>query len=321
MRTLKLLLLMMWLPALSYAQSAVVDMAFMGDIMLSDGPGRAMSQGKDPFRAIAPLLHGADVRLGNIECVIAHGGSALDDKPWTFRAQPKTSLPLLKKYINVAALANNHSGDYGPEAFAEMLTLLHKTGIPYVGGGLTQEQAHEPLILVQQGIKIAILNYNEFFPRRFEADLNQPGIAWSDDEFVQYDFARTKARYQPDLIIAYMHWGWENEAHSSQRQHQLAQLMIDAGAAAVIGGHPHRTQDIAIYRGKPIIYSLGNFIFDGFSSTANNTGWLARMQFDRQGARAFQIHEVAINRQGLPRPSGKPWCWQHGDNEAHRCAD
>jgi len=74
-----------------------------------------------------------------------------------------------------------------------------------------------------------------------------------------------------------MHWGWENEPVHSTRQQQLAQRMIDAGADAVVGGHPHVTQGANTYKGRPIVWSLGNFVFDGFSQPPGRTGWVLRM--------------------------------------------
>lgn len=90
-----------------------------------------------------------------------------------------------------------------------------------------------------------------------------------------------------------MHWGWEHEPLVSARQHQLTRSMIDVGADAVVGGHPHVTQDTETYRGKPIIYSLGNFLFDGFSDAQNNAGWLLQMK-GRQSDPVIQL--VMLNQ-------------------------
>ena len=81
------------------------------------------------------------------------------------------------------------------------------------------------------------------------------------------------------------------------------------------------TQDIEHYQGKPIIYSLGNFVFDGFSSKENNTGWLLRMEFDRQGARNWRIETAHIDKNGIPHPSKKAVskCWQRGNAELSNC--
>lgn len=302
------------------AQDADVSIAFVGDIMVDSLPGKAIEQGHDPFAPFASLLKNTDIRVGNLECVVATSGSAEQGKPWTFRAHPR-ALPLLKRHFDALALSNNHSGDFGPKAFGEMLGLLEEQGISYFGGGRDLAQAHRPLIVERKGLRIALLGYNEFFPRAFEADQDKPGVAWSDDEQVRYDIRAARERWGADLVIPFMHWGWENERSASARQRRLARLMIDAGADAVVGGHPHVTQNIEQYKGKPIIYSLGNFVFDGFDTAANNTGWLLRMDLDRAGVKRWKILVAHINKQGLPHPAAeaKSLCQERGEASFRTC--
>jgi poly-gamma-glutamate synthesis protein (capsule biosynthesis protein) len=85
----------------------------------------------------------------------------------------------------------------------------------------------------------------------------------------------------------------------------MARLMIDAGADAVVGGHPHVTQDIEVYQGKPIFYSLGNFVFDGFSDRDTRTGWLLELILKQTGGMSWRINEVNIDAKGVPRLSGR----------------
>jgi polar amino acid transport system substrate-binding protein len=116
------------------------------------------------------------------------------------------------------------------------------------------------------------------------------------------DIRAARTQWQADIVIPVMHWGWEGPI-SNERQRQLARLMIDAGADAVIGGHPHQVQDTDRYKNKPIFYSLGNFVFDGFSLPENNRGWALRMELDKSGVRNWQIHTAAINAKGIPTPT------------------
>jgi poly-gamma-glutamate synthesis protein (capsule biosynthesis protein) len=301
---------------------AAVSIAFVGDIMLDDGPGKALARGVDPFAAFAAHLAGADLRIGNLECVVATQGSAEPGKPYAFRAHPR-SLAVVKRHFDAVSLANNHSGDYGPEAFRQMLALLEARQLPYFGGGADLARAHAPLVLERRGLRIAFLGYNEFFPRSFEADFDKPGIAWSEDEQLRLDIERARRQYRADLVIPFMHWGWEHELVAGPRQRQLARLLIDAGADAVVGGHPHVTQDIEHYRGKPIFYSLGNFVFDGFSDKDNNTGWLLRLEVDRQGVKGWRTVVARIDRRGIPhpRPSTEGLCWQRGEADWTACRD
>lgn len=279
---------------------AEVRLVFLGDVMLADGPGRVIARGQDPFAQVAQRLKQADVRIANLECVVARGGKALD-KPWTFRAHPRV-LDVLKRHVDVVSVANNHSGDFGRAAFAEMLQRLDAAGLPHIGGGRDLASAHEPHIVQRNGLKIALLGYDEFFPRHFEAGHDHPGVAWSEDEQVVADIQRARRVHGADLVIPFMHWGQEHEPLANDRQRQLARRMIDAGADAVVGTHPHVVQDTETYRGKPIVYSLGNFVFDGFSSLDNRTGWMLFMTVGREGVRQWHTETVRTDVDGRPWP-------------------
>lgn len=300
--------------------AAPVNLVFAGDIVLDDSAGELIRQGGDPFADFANVFKSADIRLGNLECVVATTGTA-GDKNYTFRAQPSV-LPVLKRHFDALALANNHSGDYGREAFAEMLGLLKQSQLGQFGGGHNLSEAHTPLIIERKGLRIALLGYSEFMPRSFEADYNAPGVAWSEDEQVVADIKKARSFYNADLVIPVMHWGWENEPTSTRRQRQLAHLMIDAGADTVIGGHPHVTQEIEHYQGKPIIYSVGNFVMKETDNDLQRQGWLLRLQLDKEGVRAFDTRVAAISMEGIPsldRTSTSP-CWKRGQEGLQRCA-
>jgi poly-gamma-glutamate synthesis protein (capsule biosynthesis protein) len=301
------------------AQAQQVSLVFAGDTTLDGAPGALIERGGDPLAAFADLFARADLRVANLECVVATQGTP-GYKNYTFRAHPRV-LPVLRRHLDGVTLANNHSGDFGRAAFAEMLGLLQAAGLGQAGGGMNLAQAHTPWIVERQGLRIALLSYNEFMPRSFEADHNAPGIAWSEDEQVIDDIRQARSVHRADLVISFMHWGWENERTANARQRQLARAMIDAGADAVIGGHPHVTQDIEHYRGRPIVYSVGNFVMQATDNAAQRQAWVLRMVLDRQGARSLETHPVRIDRDGIPHPdpaTPSP-CWQRGDTAIGRC--
>ncbi len=306
-------------PCRADASLASVDLVFAGDIVLDDTAGDLIARGGDPFAGFAGFFRNADIRTVNLECVIATKGSA-GDKNYTFRAHPRV-LPVLKRHFDAVALANNHSGDFGREAFAEMLDLLKQAGLSQFGGGLNLSQAHAPLIFERKGIRIALLGYNEFMPRSFEADYDAPGFAWSEDEQVIDDIRKARSTHRADVVIPVMHWGWENELTANPRQRQLARTMIDAGADAVIGGHPHVTQDIEHYRGKPVVYSVGNFVMKETDNDNQRRGWLLRLKIDKSGVTAFDTRVARIDFDGLPHADYKTPspCWQRGQTEVGLC--
>ncbi|MDP1956659.1 MAG: CapA family protein, partial [Rhodocyclaceae bacterium] len=283
--------------------------------------GMAIAAGRDPLAPFAALLAEADYRIGNLECPIATVGQPMDSKIYNFRAHPRV-LSVLKGRFDALAVSNNHSGDYGQAAFLETLDHLKQTGIASFGGGHNLTEAHAPLWIEKNGLRIAVLGYNEFKPRSFEAGPHWPGIAWSEDSHVVADIRAARAS-GADLVIPFMHWGWENEPAPDERQRQLARLMIDAGAAAVVGGHPHVTQGSEIYRGKPIIYSLGNFVFDGFDTPTGKLGWLLQLNVDRSGVLSWDTRAALMDEEGIPHPApgAQTPCGKAGDKLPGLCVN
>jgi len=302
------------------AAAESLSLIFAGDVMLDDGPGRVVADGRDPLAAFAPLLAGVDYRIANLECPVATTGMPLDNKIYSFRAHPRV-LSVLQGRFDAVSLANNHSGDYGQAAFSETMARLDGAGIRRFGGGRNLVEAHAPLWIERKGLRIAVLGYNEFKPRVFEAGANHPGIAWSEDSHVIADI-RAARKAGADLVIPFMHWGWEREPKPSARQRALARRMIDAGAAAVVGGHPHVTQGAELYRGRPIVYSLGNFVFDGFDELpAGRVGWLLRLELDRRGVAAWRTFEARMDGEGVPSPAAGAVtpCGRRGDRVVGAC--
>lgn len=305
--------------AFSSTQADSLRLVFVGDVMLDDGPGQVIAAGRDPLAPFASILRDADFTIGNLECPIATVGKPLDNKIFSFRTDPRV-LPLLKGRFDALAIANNHSGDYGKAAFLETLSHLERTGIPYFGGGRNLAAAHAPLWIERKGLRIAVLGYNEFKPRSFEAGADYPGIAWSEDSQVLSDIRAARAA-GADLVIPFMHWGWEREPDPSPRQRQLARRMIDAGADVVVGGHAHLTQGAEYYRGKLIVYSLGNFVFDGFEWPEAKRGWLLRLTLDRKGMVSWETRAAQIDDEGTPHPvpGERTPCGKAGDKQIKAC--
>jgi len=301
-------------------QADPVTLIFAGDIMLDDGPGRFIARGGDPLAPFAKTLKAADYRIANLECPVASNGRRLSGKPFTFRAHPRT-LAVLQCRFDAVSLANNHTGDYGKAALLETLQRLDAAGIAHFGAGKNLTEAHQPLWIERNGLKIAVLGYNEFAPRAFEAGTSTPGTAWSEDDHVISDIRAAKAA-GADIIIPFMHWGWEHEPSPSERLRTLARRMIDEGASMVVGSHPHVTQGADIYQGKPIVYSLGNFVFDGFNTPEARLGWLLRLKLDNSGVVEWDVIAAKMDDNGTPHPvpGAVTPCGKAGDLLVSLCA-
>jgi poly-gamma-glutamate synthesis protein (capsule biosynthesis protein) len=274
-----------------------VRLAIVGDIMLDGRPGEVVARGEDPFARVAERLRAMDLVVGNLECVIATTG-APEDKNYTFRAHPRV-LPRLADYFDAVSVANNHSGDFGKGAFVEGLEWLERSGVGHFGGGRDLESAHRPLVMERGGLRIALLGYSEYQPRHFAAGRHTPGVAWSAgrERRVLADIAGARAVYHADVVIPLMHWGDEDEPGPNDRQRWLARAMIDAGASAVVGAHPHVTQGVETYAGRPIVYSLDNFVFDEYDG---RPGWVLSLTLDRSGVVAWEPVVIRTDADGLP---------------------
>jgi poly-gamma-glutamate synthesis protein (capsule biosynthesis protein) len=282
-----------------------------------------VARGDDPFAAFAPVLTGADLALGNLECPIATGGPRIV-KLYNFRCHPR-NVPLLARYFGAVSIANNHSGDSGPEGVAEMLGLLKSGGLAAFGAGHNEREAHTPLILQRNGLRIALLAYNEVELRSYAAGPNTPGLAWSADGQVTTDI--TAARADADLVVVYPHWGLDYASKPSDRQQLLARNMIDAGASLVVGAHPHVTQTIESYKGGLIVYSLGNFVFDDFLDVPpeldepSRTSWVLRVTVGRSGVLDWDTLVARTDDTGFPRrvPGVQSPCGKLASKEIGLC--
>ena len=279
-----------------------VSMIFVDDIMVAhdEEPGKLIERGVDPFTPCASLLKNADFAIGNLECVVAEKGDPVK-KPYNFRADPRC-IPLLKQHFTVFTVANNHSGDFGKAAFAEQCDRLDAAHIPYFGGGRNKADAHKPWIINCHGVRIALLGYCEVFLKSFQAEDNIPGMAWSEhDEEVLADIRAAHNKSKADVVIPFMHWGIEDDP-PSDREKSFARKMIDAGADVVVGAHPHVTQGAEYYKDHLIVYSLGNFLFNGFKHPDNLTGWALNLTVNKKGMVAWDTVVLRLDKDGVPHP-------------------
>jgi hypothetical protein len=281
-----------------------VRLVFAGDVMLDGGPGHAIVYGTDPFAEFASIFHKADIAVCNLECAVVEGGEQVL-KPYTFRGPP-ASIPLLKKYFSAVNLANNHSCDFGKAAFLDQLALMKKAELPYFGGGRNSQEAHQPLIFNRKGLRIALLGFNRFPPKSFAAGQDEPGTAWLDEADVVKAIKSAREEHHADIVIPYLHWGKEDTPGPTTEQKELARRLIDAGASAIIGTHPHVIQTVDIYKDCPIVYSLGNMVFDYYPVDPEVwTGWIVELNFskpsdDKPFEVGMETYVLQIDKAGIP---------------------
>jgi poly-gamma-glutamate capsule biosynthesis protein CapA/YwtB (metallophosphatase superfamily) len=239
-----------------------ISIAITGDIMLARSVNTTMLASHDrfPFNYTADYLSTFDLTVGNLECVVSRKGQPIPGKEFTFEADPLGFARLSGAGFDIVSVANNHSGDFGKDAFMDMLGHLPAYGIQPLGGGANRDAAHRPVIRTIRGTRVGFLAYCEIEPPGFAATATTPGHAWLDPALVQADVAAL--RPQVDFIVVFTHWGIEYQPIETGHQQAMARLAVDAGADVVVGAHPHVIEPYELYHGKLIVYSLGNFVFD-----------------------------------------------------------
>ena len=281
--------------------SGRVTLAAVGDVMLARTVrDRIAANGAEvAFAGVSEILAGADLAFANLDTAIG----VAEPKGYTFRAPPIAADGLVAAGIDLVSLANNHALDYGPEALAETQSLLAERGIASVGAGPERTSAHAPALLEVNGLTIAVLGYvtvpiesGGFNTRIWEATDTTAGVAWLDIEVMTADIGAAAA--DADLVVVMLHFGQEARLQPSAEQRAHAEAAIDAGTTLVIGSHPHVLQPVEEYGGGLIAYSLGNFVFDGFDSPANDSAILL-VELTAEGVASHELLPVRIVN-GLP---------------------
>lgn len=239
------------------------NMVFTGDILLtgylltqydSSGINGIISQD------IVDEMVKADLTMVNEEFPFSNRGTAMEDKQYTFRIEPQRVNVFKDLGIDIVTLANNHTLDYGQDALTDTFETLNNSNIQYVGAGNNYDEAKQLREFTINDKKIGILAASRVIPVASWAAGTSPGVFSTYDESGLVEEIKA-ADSICDTVIVYVHWGVEKSEYPEDYQRELAKAYIDAGADIVIGSHPHVLQGMEYYNGKPIIYSLGNFVF------------------------------------------------------------
>jgi hypothetical protein len=220
-------------------------------------------------------------------------------KQFVFRCDP-AALRVAKRFgVEVASLANNHGFDHGPEALLDSMRNMERAGIVPVGAGANAREADAPRYVETGGWRIAVVGVGEVLdPVHQVATGNAPGTA------VGHDFERALrairlAESNADLVLVTIHWGHELDTVPRSYQVEEARRMIDAGADAIFGHHAHRLQPVDRYRGRPIFYGLGNFVWPNFSVEGSTTA-VARVVVTPDGRISGRLLPAFITSPGHP---------------------
>lgn len=268
-------------------QDPTVTLMFSGDVTLSDTFKEVMGQNYAQTFARMPEYAQADVAMVNLENPLTRATLPLPGKQFNFKADPESIEALKSGGVDIVTLANNHSMDYDADGLKETIANLDAAGIEYMGAGNDLTHARRPQIVDVKGQRIAYLAY---WGEEYGAEANKPGVNNIREDRISEDIRAI--RDQVDWVVVNYHWGQELADFPADWQVKLAHFTVDQGADLVVGHHPHVLQGAEVYKGRPIAYSLGNFIFGGNSRTDYDTAVLRVALKDKQMKVEFLPVEV-----------------------------
>jgi poly-gamma-glutamate synthesis protein (capsule biosynthesis protein) len=275
-------------------QGKDVDLVLGGDVMLGRTVGAEIERGADPLAGIRSRFERASANLINLECVLSDKGSAAASKRYSLRAPLEAIRVLTSARITAVSLANNHAADFGRDGLLDAVARLRANQISVVGASETAAYAPH-IFTTRAGSKAAIIALDDADDRADETLIARA----RDRERVAA--AIGEARNQAPFVLVFMHWGEENTERVSDRQRELARWLIDHGADAIAGSHPHCIQRFDAYHGRPIFYSLGNLVFDGAPTLPSwNRGELLEVGLNPTRP-AFCLIPVQLDARGFPQ--------------------
>ncbi|MCA0987590.1 CapA family protein [Guptibacillus algicola] len=246
------------------SKASSYNITVVGDVMFDWSIKTAMStEGPNyPLQHISPLIKDSDLSILNLETAIGTSGHK-QDKLYTFQSPPASAKAMKDAGFDLVSLANNHAMDFGREGLYETIDLLKQADLNYIGAGKNENEAYRAYSDTINNHKIDILGFSQVLPAISWYANEDGGLAsgYQQDRVIEHI---KKSAANCDTTIVYLHWGTERTIQPSASQRNFAHTMIDAGADIIIGSHPHVLQGMEYYNGKPILYSLGNFLFPDY---------------------------------------------------------
>ena len=216
------------------------------------------------FANVKSIFEQDDLTVVNFEGTLTNADSSERlDKQYAFKADPSYVQILSTSGVDAANMANNHSEDYGEQSYTDTLQYLSEAGITTFGYS-------DSKVIDVKGVKVGLVGILELFEEM-------------DCQYKMIEQIEAVEAQGAQIIIVTMHWGEEAQYYYDQDQYDLGRIAIDHGADLVIGHHPHRVQAIETYKGKNIVYSLGNFCFGGNYEPSDMDSFIYQQTFTVRG--------------------------------------
>ncbi len=294
---------------------SVPRLVVVGDVAVEQADPAVVMQ------KVAPYIRASAIACCNCEWPLTDRGAPWPGKAGrVVRSHPDKVSVYSATGFDVVSLANNHVMNYGAAGLEQTLDVLDGAGVMHCGAGLNVEEAHRPAVVERSGTRVAFLAYTCVFTPGFEAAADRPGMAVvrvettyrvpkrlhempgspldinttpdpSDEERMRRDV--TGARALADIVVVLMHWGVSmGYQHLVPYQRRLGHAAVDAGADLVIGHHPHTVQEVELYHGKTIAYSVPHFGFDMEHPTISDEAILLEIGLERGALGQVRIRPV-----------------------------
>ena len=291
-----------------------LTMAFGGDVHFEDylAPLARDPHGLDELRS---TLGSADLAMVNLETAITERGTKIG-KEFHFRA-PATALDTIASAgVDAVSMANNHGVDYGPLGLQDTLAAKEDSPIPVVGIGATEVEAFAPAYLKAKGLTVAVFGSSQVYEMtlaNWSAGPAKAGIASSMPP-TRLRRAVEAASRRADLVVVFLHWGTDYQSCPDQLSVQTAQVLEEAGADVIVGGHSHRVNGAGWLGRSYVHYGLGNFVWWRSHEPDARSGVLTlsidvaaakgTRRTERSAVRKAVWTPMLIGTDGIPREPG-----------------
>lgn len=253
-----------------FATDSTLSIIFTGDVLLDRGVAKILNKNENvgKLKSISDYFKSADAAVINLEAPLNSVPTSVKKK-YIFGVKEENLNIAINLGITHFSLANNHALDQSYSGLVKTCDYIQKSGKQVVGVSYTTGE-FTPTLISKAGNRAAIFAFTLFKP---DSDIINSNfrINYATINQIIKVIGTYKANYSNDLIILYLHWGSENTTFVSELQQKIAESFIDAGADIIIGAHSHTIQEKRIINGKPVYFSLGNFIFDS-NKSPNNIG-------------------------------------------------
>lgn len=285
-------------PAIQETHSAgdTLRLAFVGDLLLDRGVRKVIERkGIDVLfsSGVDSVFRSCDIVVANLECPATTIHSPIH-KRFIFRADPEW-LPALRRHgITHLNMANNHVMDQGREGLTDTKRNIEQAGMIPLGAGNDSDEACGPYLLTDHPCPVYLYTSLQVMSENWPYLPDRPCVCEHTVDTLAARVRALRAEQPEAFVIVMLHWGAEHRTTPATLQRVQARRLIDAGADCLIGHHTHTAQPVEYYKGKPVCYGIGNFIFDQ-TAYMNRRALLIRLDIGRRHV-AFAAHPLFIER-------------------------